>query len=122
MLYEYGITSLSGVLSSIICHSTYNSLAVVAFNGQKKFQFILKQLSSSPGVKVREISDRDMQRVLNDLKRTRLSRGLIIWLLADPLPSRQQARPATHSKRSRIIRAKDSLVLYKSFNTLWENG
>jgi hypothetical protein len=41
-----------------------------------------------------------VQRVLNDLKRARLFRGLMIWLLAlPPFPlSRQKARPPTHRK------------------------
>jgi hypothetical protein len=70
------------------------------------------------------------QKVLNDLKKARLSR-----LPPSPL-SRQKARPATHRKtekerqnlltgegrrgwaRSRIMRPQDSLRLYRPFNTL----
>ncbi len=60
-----------------------------------------------------------------------LSRGRMIWLLPHPLPSphsRQEARPLTHWKTekerqladgSQIIRPQESMVLYKSFNTLW---
>ncbi len=77
------------------------------------------------------------QRVLNDLKRTRLSRRLMIWLLSHPLPlSRQQVVSLSPSscvspvelteggqwERSQIIRQRESLVIYESFSTLWRRG
>jgi hypothetical protein len=74
-------------------------------------------------------------RVLNNLHRARLSRGRMIWLLAHPLLPSPVSR-ATHRKtrkrdkkywrergvrgwaKSQIILLHESLVLYKSFNTL----
>jgi hypothetical protein len=81
--------------------------------------------------------DRSRQRVLNDLKRTRLSCRLNIWLKAIILLhhlSRQWARPAKHRKtekerqlaerrggkgRSQIIRRRNP-VLHEWFNMLWK--
>jgi hypothetical protein len=73
------------------------------------------------------------QRVLNDLQRARLSRSLMILLLTHHLPSEgdtqkdwerettcwRQRGVGLGCARSRIIRPQESLVLYKSFNTLW---
>jgi hypothetical protein len=79
----------------------------------------------------------NLQRVLNDIQRHRLSCGLMIRLLAHPPPlSREQVvshsqsscvSPAEHTNergkgwgraRSQIIRPRESLALYKSLNTL----
>ncbi len=72
--------------------------------------------------------------MLNYLKRTRLSCDRMIWLLACSLPTPLscQKDPATHKKtekeregrgkgvaKSRIIRRRESLVLYTSFHTFW---
>ncbi len=38
-------------------------------------------------IRAENLSNQSVQRVLNDVKRARLSRGLMIWLLAHPLPS-----------------------------------
>ncbi len=84
-----------------------------------------------------------VQRVLNDLQRTRLSHPCIIWLLHHPLypplPPLTSVSSTGDTKedwkrdilllgyekrewgRSQIIQPQDSLVLYKSFNTLY-NG
>jgi hypothetical protein len=74
------------------------------------------------------------QRVLNDLQRSRLSRGLMILLLPQPLTLSRHRRHTGRLKkerqladgiggegwgRSQIIRPQESLVLYISFNTLW---
>ncbi len=79
------------------------------------------------------------ERVLNNLYRTRLSRHHVIWwfgsILPHPLPPPpppSEARPAKHRKtekerkkcwrggggKSQIIRRRESMVLYISFNTL----
>jgi hypothetical protein len=76
------------------------------------------------------------QRVFNDLQRARPSRGRMIWLLAHPLippippvssigdtQEGWERETACWWERSgwrgRIIRTQKSLVLFKSFNTLW---
>ncbi len=80
---------------------------------------------------------RDGQRELNDLYSGRLSRGRMIWLLALPLPTplpsvsswtgdtqerhnywRERGEGRRWARRL-ILRPQESLVLYKSFNTLW---
>jgi hypothetical protein len=77
-----------------------------------------------------------IQRVMNDLYRTRLSLHRMIWLLPHPLPpfpsvsstggtQEDWERETTCWRgrwgmgRSQIIQRWESLVLYKSFNTLW---
>ncbi len=79
---------------------------------------------------------RRQKRVSNDLQRTKLSCGLMIRLLAYPLPplSRQQFVSLSPSScvspvelergqggwaRSQIIRPRESLALYKLLNILW---
>jgi hypothetical protein len=78
------------------------------------------------------------QRVLNDLWMTRLSRCRVVWLLHHPLslpPSTVSKLERRHTGRLRkrdnllkgermrdrtqIIQQQESLVIYKSFNTLW---
>ncbi len=69
------------------------------------------------------------QRVLNDLKKTRLSRGSMIWLLPPPLPSISSTADPLR-KRDNLLPEEGvgeepnhttarKLVIYKSFNTLW---
>ncbi len=74
------------------------------------------------------------QRVFNDLWLTRLSRVRMIWLLIHPLSpfSRQQlvylsqspcVSPVELTARTgggRWAKSRESLALYKSFNTLWD--
>ncbi len=76
------------------------------------------------------------KRMLNDLYRTRLSRRRMIWLLSHPFPSpvtvsrlylflslpvcRRSSLPTGEGGEvgeREIIRGRESLVLYKSFNT-----
>ena len=73
------------------------------------------------------------QRVLNDLQRARLSFGPTIWLLATLLPPSPVSKLSlflslfvcrrsslmTGEGGSQIIRRRECLVLYKSFNALW---
>ncbi len=78
------------------------------------------------------------KRVLNDIWRTKISRGRMIWLLAHPhspspiskLDQRHTGRLRKRKTcwrervgrgwmRSRIIRPQESLVFYKAFSTLW---
>ncbi len=72
-----------------------------------------------------------MQRGLNDLQRTRLSRRHMIWLLPHPLPSPVSKLDRRHTgrlrKRDNLLteeggRRRESLVFYKSFNTLCSNA
>ncbi len=79
------------------------------------------------------------QRVLHDLLRIRLSRRRMIWLLLHPLPllptpgcfsfsvspcvagRLNDGRGWRGRGMSQIIRRRESLALYKSFNILWVN-
>jgi hypothetical protein len=71
---------------------------------------------------------------LDDLERTSLFRRRIIWLLPHPitppvnkldwrqtgrLRKRDNLLTGEGGRRNQIIRRSESLVLYKSFNTLW---
>jgi hypothetical protein len=74
-----------------------------------------------------------MQRVMNDLQRSRLSSRRMIWLLSPSPPPPVSKLDGQHVEkmrkrdnmlmgeggRSQIIGRRESLVLYKSFNTLW---
>ncbi len=74
-----------------------------------------------------------IQRVLNDSKRTRLSHLRIIWLPPAPSPLSHQhivslsqvflcvAGRAYWQARGGTIRRRESLVLYKSPNTIWHS-
>jgi hypothetical protein len=99
---------------------------------RKIFFSFLSVLRTQIYIRIRDISvDIFSQRILNDFLRTRLSRRSIIWLLPHPFPPLLSASCLSFSvflfvggranwrKRggmSLVIRRRESLVLYKSYN------
>jgi hypothetical protein len=64
------------------------------------------------------------QRVLNDLKKARLSRGSVIWLLDPPPPNhfRVSYSSSIGDTQEEGKSPQESLAIYRLFNTLWDLG